>query len=213
MLAQATLLVHPKPDAPTNIVTDASDVAVGAVLQQLINCEWHPIAYFSKQLKPQETRYSAFDRELLAIYLAIKHFRHFIEGCNFHILTDHKPLTHALSSKPDNHSPRQIRHLDFISQFTSDIRYIKGGDNTAADALSRINNTTTAPLVVDFHEIAKAQLTDNELKQLRSSSTPSSLKLQPIPLSNSSETILCDMSTGVPRPFIPTKFRRIHCKN
>ena len=209
MLAQATLLVHPKPDAPTNIVTDASDVAVGAVLQQLINCEWHPIAYFSKQLKPQETRYSAFDRELLAIYLAIKHFRHFVEGRNFHILTDHKPLTHALSSKPDNHSPRQIRHLDFISQFTSDIRYIKGGDNTAADALSRINNTTTAPPVVDFHEIAKAQLTDNELKQLRSSSTPSSLKLQPIPLSNSSETILCDMSTGVPRPFIPTKFRRI----
>ena len=74
MLAQATLLVHPKPEAPTNIVTDASDVAVGAVLQQLIDGEWCPIAYFLKKLKPAETRYSAFDRELLAVYLAIKHF-------------------------------------------------------------------------------------------------------------------------------------------
>ena len=95
MLAQATLLAHPKPEAPTNIMTDASDIAVGAVLQQHINGDWHPIAYFSKKLKPAESRYS--DRELLAVYLAIKHFRHFLEGRPFHVLTDHKPLTYALS--------------------------------------------------------------------------------------------------------------------
>ena len=91
MLAQATLLAHPKPEAPTNIMTDASDTAVGAVLQQHINGEWHPIAYFSKKLKPAESRYSAFDRELLAVYLAIKHFRHFLEARPFQVLTDHKP--------------------------------------------------------------------------------------------------------------------------
>ena len=66
-LAQASLLFHPKLDAATNIMTDASDVAVGAVLQQYINEQWHPIAFFSKKLKPAETRYSTFDRELLAI--------------------------------------------------------------------------------------------------------------------------------------------------
>ena len=49
-------------------MTDASDTAVGAVLQQQINGEWKPIAFFSKRLKPAETRYSIFDRELLAIY-------------------------------------------------------------------------------------------------------------------------------------------------
>ena len=91
-LAQATLLSHPKLSAPTCIVTDASDVAVGAVLQQVIEGVWCPISFFSKKLKPPETRYSAFDRELRAVYLATKHFRHFIEGRDFHIRTDHKPI-------------------------------------------------------------------------------------------------------------------------
>ena len=104
-LADASLLVHPIPDAPTCIVTDASDTAVGAVLQQLIGEDWSPIAFFSKKLQPSETRYSAFDRELLAAYLAIKHFRHFVEGRSFHILTDHKPLTYALQKNSDRLSP------------------------------------------------------------------------------------------------------------
>ena len=64
-LAEASLLFHPAPDAPTNIMTDASDTAVGVILQQYITGDWHPIAYFSKKLKSAETRYSTFDRELL----------------------------------------------------------------------------------------------------------------------------------------------------
>ena len=52
-------------------------------------------------LKPAETHYSTFDRELLAVYLAIKHSRHFVEGQTFHVLTDHKPLTFALSTKSE----------------------------------------------------------------------------------------------------------------
>jgi len=95
-LAQATLLFNPKPDASTCIMTNPSNVAVGAVLQQLIHNQWYPIAFFSTKLKPAEARYSAFNRELLAIYLAIKHFRCFVEGQKFHVITDHKPLTFAL---------------------------------------------------------------------------------------------------------------------
>ena len=206
MLAQATLLVHPKPEAPTNIMTDASDMAVGAVLQQHIKGEWHPIAYFSKILKPAESRYSAFDRELLAVYLAIKHFRHFLEGRSFQVLTDHKPLTYALSSRPEQHSPRQVRHLDYISQFTSDIRHVKGIDNPVADALSRISPINVNSLVtIDFDAIAQAQQSDEELRKLQAS--PSSLVLQSVPLSTSSATIICDLSTGTPRPFIPASFR------
>ena len=93
MLARATMLFHPKPDALTSIMTDASNKAVGAVLQQKLGADWHPISYFSRKLNVAETKYSAFDRELLAVYLAIKHFRHFVEGRPFHVLTDHKPLT------------------------------------------------------------------------------------------------------------------------
>ena len=66
-------------------MTDASDHAVGAVLQQYVDQQWCPIAYFSKKLKPSETKYSTYDRELLAIYLSIKHFRHFIEGHTFKV--------------------------------------------------------------------------------------------------------------------------------
>ena len=100
-LADATLLTHPKPGAPLVIATDASDVAVGAVLQQYIGNTWQPILFFSKTLKPAETRYSTFDRELLAVYLSIKHFRHVIKGQELCVLTDHKPLTFLSSFRPD----------------------------------------------------------------------------------------------------------------
>ena len=136
-LAQATLLVHTKSSSPICLMVGASDVAIGGVLQQLVEGEWQPISFFSKRLQPAETRYSTFGRELLAIYLAIKHFRHSVEGRQFYVYTDLKPLTFAFNAKPDRYSPRKVRHLDFISQFTTDLRHISGKDNTVADALSR----------------------------------------------------------------------------
>ena len=137
-LANASLLAYPSPDAPTCLMTDASDTAVGAVLQQYINDTWHPISFFSRKMTPAETRYSIFDQELLAVYLSIKHFRHFLEGQTFHVLTDHKPFTYALNSRPDRYSPRQACQLDYITQFTSTIRHVHSMDNVVADALSRI---------------------------------------------------------------------------
>ena len=141
-------------------MTDSSNTAVGAVLQQHINGTWHPTSFFSKKLTPAETRYSTFDRELLAMYLAIKHFQHLLERRHFHILTDHKPLTHALNTWSDHHSPRQARQLDYISQFTSVIRHIQGSHNAAADVLScvEINAFLSGkPPVLDFDAMAKVQ--------------------------------------------------------
>ena len=77
-------------------MTDASDIAIGAVLQQYLYGQWCPLAYFSRKLSSTEQRYSTFDRELLAIYCAIRHFRHFLEAREFHMLTDHKPLIYSL---------------------------------------------------------------------------------------------------------------------
>jgi len=145
-------------------MSDASETVVGAVLQQEINRQWQPTAFFSKKLKPAETNYSTFDGELLAIYLSIKHFQYFIKGRDFYILADHKPLTFALQSN-HNHSP-PLRHLEFIFQFTSDIRHIKGPDNSVADKLSLKETNaiyTTQSLVVDFKDIAAEQQTDSEL--------------------------------------------------
>ena len=71
--------------------------------------------------------------KLLGVYLAIKHFGYFSKGRNFDILTDHKLLN------IDRHSPRQVCHLDFISQFTTDLRHIQGIANVVADALSPLS--------------------------------------------------------------------------
>ena len=159
-LANASLLIHPQPDAPINVMTDASDIAIGVVLQQHLDGQWCPLSYFSRKLSSNEQQYSTFDRELLAVYCAIRYFRHFLEACEFHVLTDHKPLTHSLHSKPDKHSPRQVRHLDFISQFTSDIHHVTGQGNPVADVLSRMEGnaiTLDSPTMVDFQELVKAQ--------------------------------------------------------
>lgn len=67
-LAEVTTLAHQKPNAPLSLVTDASDGAVGAVLQQFTDSGWQPLSFFSKQMTPTETRYSTFGRELLICY-------------------------------------------------------------------------------------------------------------------------------------------------
>ena len=210
-LAHATLLNYPVPDASTSIMTDASNVAIGAVLQQLVNGQWKPISFFSRKLSPTETRYSTFDRELLAIYLAIKHFRYFIEGRVFHILTDHKPLTYSLTTNPNRYSPRQVRHLDFISQFTSDIRHVKGSDNPVADALSRIdvNSITEFSPSINLQAIAQAQLNDTELAKIQSSSTSMKLTTIPVPYQGQTISLVCDTSTGTSRLYLPPSFRFI----
>ena len=211
-LANATLLAHPKPNALTNIMTDASNSAVGAVLQQYVDGQWQPISFFSKKLQPAETRYSTFDRELLAIYLAIKHFCYFLEGRTFHVLTDHKPLTFAFNARADRHTPRQCRHLDYISQFTTDLRHVRGVDNSVADTLSRIEANALlqdTPPVVDFSVMAKAQRTDPELQNLLSNPETSSISLTQFTLYTGDLTLFCDISTGIPRPFVPASLRKI----
>ena len=179
---------------------DASEFGIGAVPQQQINSIWCPICYFSKKLCPAECRYGTFDRELLAIYLAIRHFRYFVEGRAFHVLTDYKPLTFALSSQSRNHSPRQMRNLDFIAQFTTDIRCIKGSDNSAT---VKVDSIQALPPSIDFKAMASVQRTD-KLEDRASSS----LKLSWIPVPTCNTTLLCYTSTGIPRPLVPGQFRR-----
>ncbi|KAG5309148.1 POL2 protein, partial [Pseudoatta argentina] len=91
-LAQATSLAFPNSKATLSLQTDASDKAIGVVLQQYSNRFLQPLNFFSRKLTPTQTKYSAYDRELLAIYMAIKHFRYMLEGRNFHVITNHKPF-------------------------------------------------------------------------------------------------------------------------
>ena len=99
ILANATLLVHLNPLALLNIMCDASDFAVGGVLQQRIDNVWQPLSFFSKKLAPAETRHSGFDRELLAVYATIRHFRHNLEGREFFVNTDHINLCYEFHDR------------------------------------------------------------------------------------------------------------------
>ena len=198
-LAEATLLHHPQPNAATNITVDASDVAIGAQLEQLHKGTWVPIAFFSRKLTAAESKYSAFDRELLAAYCAVRHFRYFVEARPFTIYTDHKPLTFALASTAER-SPRQTHHLSFIAEFTTDLQYIKGKFNVVADALLRIN-AVTGP-TIDFRQLAADQATSPEIAAYRTGI--SNLSLQDVLYENIS--LLCDVSLGKPRPVLPREW-------
>ena len=100
-LAAAKLLIHPVEDAPTSLRVDASIVAIGGVLEQKTNGVWRPLGFFSRKLQtPRETKYSTFDRELLAAHFAIRHFRYFLEGRHFTLYTDQDSLVPARQPTP-----------------------------------------------------------------------------------------------------------------
>jgi cleavage and polyadenylation specificity factor subunit 1 len=202
-LSQAALLAHPDSTAPLALVTDASTSAMGAVLQQRVQDVWQPLAFFSRKLSPAQQKYSAYDRELLAIYEAVRHFRHMLEARHFTILTDHKPLTFAFQQKRDNCSPRQFNHLDYISQFTTDIRHISGRDNIVADTLSRVESVAS-PATPEA--LAAAQDEDKELSSLLSGTT--ALRLQKINIPGTAVSLYCDTAGVKPRPYVPSPLRR-----
>ena len=202
-LSHVATLAYPSPDATTSIATDASDTGVGGVLQQLDNGAWKPVAFFSKKFSSAESKYSTYDRELLAISRAIKRFRYFIEGRQFYVLTDHKPLTTLFKNNKNSYTPRQLRHIEFISEFTTDIRHIKGIDNAPADALSRSISAVHVPLT-DYAAIAADQNDDPELKQLLDNP---SLTLRKVQLPGTEVELYVDASTTTLRPYVPKKHR------
>ena len=139
------------------------------------------------------------DTELLAAYLAVRHFQYFVERRVFHINTDHKPLTFALHGTTERRSPWQARHLAFISEFTNDICHIEGLANPVADALSRdVLILEQSP--VNLETLAVAQSQDEDLENLFSSSASIQLKQVPIPHSN--KTLLCDGPMALWKGFI-----------
>ncbi|RVE65529.1 hypothetical protein OJAV_G00117810 [Oryzias javanicus] len=204
-LAKAALLAHPDPDAEIALTTDASDIAVGAVVEQCVADTWQPLAFFSRKLQSRERKYSVFDRELLSLYLATRHFRFLLEGRSFTAYVDHKPLTFAMAKVSEPWSARQQRHLAAISEFTTDIRHVAGKSNTVADCLSRV---LVSPVLLgtDFSAMAAEQPGDADIIALRSGS--SGLTLEEVVWQDGGSTLLCDVSTGRPRPVVPVGWRR-----
>ncbi|GFW96283.1 retrovirus-related Pol polyprotein from transposon 17.6 [Trichonephila clavipes] len=116
-LPGAALLAHPSPSAPLALHVDASDYAIGGALHQVVDSELQPLAFFSRKLTSSEKSYSAYDRELLAMYSAIRHFRYMLEARDFTVFTDHKPITYAFRQKVT--SVLHGRSVSWISSLSS----------------------------------------------------------------------------------------------
>lgn len=137
-LSSTPILAYPDYSKPFCLTTDASNVAVGAILSQNIPGTGGVVAYFSRTLTKAEKNYSTFDKEALAIVSAIKEFRHHLYGRHFDVYTDHNPLCY-LNSLKDSHG-RIARWLTFLQDFDFSIHYKRGSTNTNADSLSRIQS-------------------------------------------------------------------------
>ena len=134
-LVSSPLLAFPDFKLPFTIPCDASNVALGAVIGQLVNQKFHPVMYGSRHLTAAESRYSTTERELLAIVWAAKRFNAYIYGRHVTFITDHQPLVTMRSLKePMGRIGRlfyKIQDLDY------DLIYQPGSSNYTADMLSR----------------------------------------------------------------------------
>ena len=199
ILANISALPHPESNVTEyHLVTDSSSYAIGSALHQVIDGREIPIGFFSKKLSTSQRKYSTFDRELLAAYLSVLHFKPLIEGRCVILMTDHKPLINSFNSSNPAKSDKQQRYLSIISEYVERVIFIKGRDNVVADCLSRpVCSVNIDP--VDLPSIAMLQSEDEEISQYEE-------RLKRYPLSQE-QSLLCDTSTSHPRPYIPKSLR------
>jgi cleavage and polyadenylation specificity factor subunit 1 len=227
-VAAAVHLAHPVAGAELGLFVDASSEHMGAVLNQRRSAgdTWQPLGFFSKKLEPAHTCYSAFDRELWACVAGIRHFRHMLEGQPFTIYTDHKPLTHALHRTSEPWTARQCRHLAYVAEFTSDVRHVAGADNIVADLMScppppqspPPGSTSQPARTVPVGTVSTVEATTCHLNyavlaehqatcpEVAATAGHSSLRVRAVKILDSE--LLCDVSTGTPRPLVPAADKR-----
>jgi hypothetical protein len=129
-LTQAPVLSLPDFNTTFFIETDASAVGVGVVLMQ----KGHPLAFLSKALGPKSRGLSTYEKEYLAVILAVQQWRYYLQHTEFIILTDHKSLTQLNEQRL--HTPWQHKVFTKLLGLQYKIQYRPGSENRVADALS-----------------------------------------------------------------------------
>ena len=141
------VLAHFNSNAKTIVSTDASGVALGAVLSQIQNGDERPIAFASRALSPAERGYSASEREALACIWACEHWHYYLYGRPFTLKTDHSALTTLLSGSNKGRKPmRLLRWSDRLHQYNFDVVYRPGSENSVPDLLSRAPVNSNSPI-------------------------------------------------------------------
>jgi RNase H-like domain found in reverse transcriptase/Integrase zinc binding domain/Chromo (CHRromatin Organisation MOdifier) domain/Integrase core domain len=134
----APVLAHFHPDRPSTLETDASDYAIAAVLSQPdANNILHPVAFYSRKLTPAELNYEIHDKEMLAIIVAVKEWRAYLEGAShpFVVCSDHRNLEYFTTTKVLNR--RQSRWAELLANYDFKIIYRPGTTMGKPDAMSR----------------------------------------------------------------------------
>ena len=147
LVAETTDLFHYHPAKKKRVKCDASHSGLGACMEQETDAGlWVPILFASRFLNSSELKYSTNELELLAVVWACEHFRTYLLGHTFEILTDHKSIISALWKHRGNkpYQSRLTRWADRLLTFDYDIRHVPGATLGIADYLSR-NPTFDAP--------------------------------------------------------------------
>ncbi|XP_028802716.1 uncharacterized protein LOC114757797 [Neltuma alba] len=146
-LTTPPIIQPPNWSLPFELLCDASDYALGAVLTQRIEKRQHIIAYASRTLDATQANYTTTEKELFAIVFGLEKFRSYILHTKVTVFTDHSAIKY-LFKKPDS-KPRLIRWVMLIQEFDVEIRDKSGAENMVADHLSRIETpvvTSSLPL-------------------------------------------------------------------
>lgn len=148
------------------VQTDASNYAIGAILS---NGNGRPVAYASRTLNKSEKNYPVIEKELLAIVWAVKYFRPYLYGRPFKIATDHKPLVYLFNMRDP--SSRLMKFRIALEEYNFEVEYVKGSDNAAADALSRI----TSDDLKGMHENMLNVMTRAQSRKINSTGAPNNM--------------------------------------
>ncbi|QRV82439.1 Transposon Tf2-7 polyprotein [Ceratobasidium sp. AG-Ba] len=137
-VSQDPVLIHPDPDKPFILETDASGIAIGAILSQRV-------AYLSKSYNDAQRNYDTANKELLAIVESLKHWRIYLEGTILPVtvFTDHRNLERWKNAETFNR--RHARWHMELASFNFEIHYRPGKMSNKPDALSRRHDHEDIP--------------------------------------------------------------------